>query len=298
MALSRRMALTALAGGALAGCQALSKSAPGPVQSRSLSQVPLGAAIPVDSGRVEAAGRAAAVPALPSRARTVARYAGVEPRAWGMRVPGVTTGLPGGGRLLALTFDACGGAGGSGYDAELIDFLRATGVPATLFLNARWIDANPARFEQLAGDPLFEIANHGTAHCPLSVSGRSAYGIAGTRDAGGVYDEVEGNASKLTGLLGHRPRFFRSGTAHYDDVATRIVADLGHRVAGFTVNGDAGATLTAPQVRAQVESAPPGAIVLAHMNHPGRGTADGVAAAVPPLLSSGRRFVRLADALN
>lgn len=296
MAVSRRVVLTALTSGALAGCQAMSHRAPGPVQSP--AQVPLGAATPSSSGRVEAARQLAAVPALPSRAQTVARYAGVEPRAWGMSVPGVTTGLPGGRRLLALTFDACGGPGGSGYDAKLIDFLRATRVPATLFLNARWIDANPARFEQLAGDPLFEIANHGTAHRPLSVTGRSAYGIDGTRDAGEVYDEVEGNATKLTGLLGHRPRFFRSGTAHYDDVATRIVADLGHRVAGFTVNGDAGATLTGPQVRAQVESAPPDAIVLAHMNHPGHGTADGIAAAVPPLLASGCRFVRLSDALN
>ncbi|MBC3840461.1 polysaccharide deacetylase family protein [Streptacidiphilus sp. 4-A2] len=291
MAVSRRVVLTALTGATLTGCQASPGTAPGPAR-------PPGGAAPVASARVAAVRRTAAGPTLPSRARTVARYAGVEPHAWGMSVPGVTTGLPGGRELLALTFDACGGPGGSGYDAGLIGFLRATRVPATLFLNARWIAANPARFGQLAADPLFEIANHGTAHRPLSVTGRAAYGITGTRDAGEVYDEVEGTATGLTRLLGHRPRFFRSGTAHYDDVATRIVADLGHRVAGFTVNGDAGATLTAAQVRAQVESAPPGAIVIAHMNHPGHGTADGIAAAVPPLLASGRRFVRLSDVLK
>lgn len=294
MRVNRRMVLAALAGAGLTRCQASSNPARGAARSRP----PLGTATPASTGRLAAARRPAAVPALPSRAQTVARYAGVEPSAWGMQVPGVTTGLPGRRPLVALTFDACGGPGGDGYDAALIDFLRTTRVPATLFLNSRWIDANPARFEQLAGNPLFEIGNHGTAHRPLSVTGRSAYGIDGTQDAGEVYDEVENNAIKLTGLLGHRPRFFRSGTAHYDDVATRIVADLGHRVAGFTVNGDAGATLTAPQVRAQVESAPSGAIVLAHMNHPGHGTAVGIAAAVPTLLASGHRFVRLSDALD
>ena len=295
MSVSRRMVLTALTGAGLAGCQSPPKTVPDSV--RSPSRTPLGATTPPSTGQLAAARLPTAVPALPSRAQTVARYAGVEPRTWGMDVPGVTTALPGGRPPLALTFDACGGPGGCGYDAELIDFLRATGVPATLFLNARWIDANPARFEQLASTPLFEIGNHGTVHRPLSVSGRSAYGISGTRDAGEVYDEVEGNATKLTGLLGHRPRFFRSGTAHYDDVATRIVADLHHQVAGFTVNGDAGATLTAAQVHEQVKAAPPGAIVLAHMNHPGHGTADGIAAAVPSLLASGHRFVRLSDAL-
>jgi peptidoglycan/xylan/chitin deacetylase (PgdA/CDA1 family) len=40
-------------------------------------------------------------------------------------------------------------------------------VPATLFVNARWIEANPRQFRQLAADPLFEIANHGTEHRPL-----------------------------------------------------------------------------------------------------------------------------------
>lgn len=113
---------------------------------------------------------------------------------------------------------------------------------------------------RLAAEPLFEIANHGTRHRPLSVSGRSAYGIAGTRDAGEVYDEVAGNHVKLTRLLGAPPRFFRSGTAYCDDIAARIVTDLGERFANFSVNGDGGATFTPEQVRrtvAAVEAAGP-----------------------------------------
>ena len=55
-----------------------------------------------------------------------------------------------------------------------------------------------------------------------SVTGRSAYGIPGTRSAGEVYDEVAGNQAKLTRLLGKPARFFRSGTAYCDDIAERI----------------------------------------------------------------------------
>ncbi|MFE7563107.1 polysaccharide deacetylase family protein [Kitasatospora sp. NPDC057500] len=237
--------------------------------------------------------------ALPARAAVAARYADAAPTAWGLDVPGVLGTLPeAAAPAIALTFDACGGSGGSGYDAALVDTLRAHGVPATLFLNARWIDANPAVFDDLAADPLFEIANHGTAHRPLSVVGRSAYGIAGTRDPAGVHDEIAGNLAKLTALLGHPPRFFRSGTAHYDDVATRIAADLGQRIAGFSTNADGGATLPAAQVQRELAGAEPGGIVIAHMNRPASGTARGVAAALPALLAAGRTFIRLSDAFR
>jgi peptidoglycan/xylan/chitin deacetylase (PgdA/CDA1 family) len=233
-----------------------------------------------------------------TRAQVVARYGHLKPRSWGFEAPGVVQALPTSRRVIALTFDACGGPGGSGYDHKLIDFLRRREVPATLFLNSRWIDANPAAFRRVAREPLFEIANHGTRHRPLSVTGRSAYGIAGTRNAGEVYDEVARNQIKLTRLLGVPPRFFRSGTAYCDDVAARIVTDLGERFVSFSVNGDAGATFTPDQVRLAVTAAGPGSIVICHMNHPEAGTARGIAEAIPRLLASGYRFVRLSDELR
>ncbi|WP_316519797.1 polysaccharide deacetylase family protein [Kitasatospora brasiliensis] len=302
MSVSRRTLLLAVAGGALAGCRTGSSGAGSALPSLSASGSAPASAIP-SAGQADGPAEAAsptgqATPAPePTRDEVVERYGALAPSEWGLEVSGVITELPEGETAMALTFDACGGSGGNGYDADLIDVLRSYEVPATLFLNARWIDANPDEFEQLAADPLFEIGNHGTVHRPLSVTGRSAYGIAGTGGVGEVYDEVAGNAEKLAGLLGRRPRFFRSGTAHYDDVATRVVADLGQKVAGFTVNGDGGATLRPAEVREEFGSAPPGAIVIGHLNHPGGGTAPGVAAAVPELLAAGRRFVRLSDVL-
>ncbi len=232
-----------------------------------------------------------------TRAEIVTRYAGVAPVAWGLDVPGVVNRLPTQDRVVALTFDACGGGRGSGYDAALMEALRVTGTPATLFLNERWVLAHPEVTAELAGQPLFEIANHGTQHRPLSVTGRSAYGITGTADAGEVYDEVCGNRQSLTEAVGVTPRFFRSGTAHYDDVAVRIAGDLGAVVVNFDVNGDAGATLTPQEVVAAVESAASGSIVLCHMNQPDSGTAQGVATALPRLAQAGFRFVHLSDYL-
>jgi peptidoglycan/xylan/chitin deacetylase (PgdA/CDA1 family) len=171
-------------------------------------------------------------------------------------------------------------------------------MPATLFVNARWIEANPRKFQRLAADPLFEIANHGTVHRPLSVTGRSAYGIAGTSSVAQVIDEVMVNQRLITRLTGAAPAFFRSGTAYYDDVAVRAVNDLGLRVVNFDVLGDAGATYSAAQVANAMLSSKPGSIVLAHMNRPDSGTAEGIDAALPKLRRRDFRFVRLSEYLR
>jgi peptidoglycan/xylan/chitin deacetylase (PgdA/CDA1 family) len=216
--------------------------------------------------------------------------AGQTPTQWGMALPGIVTRFAATGRQLALTFDACDHA----CDDALLNTLQRNNVPAVLFLCSKWIDANPGRAEQLAADPLFEIGNHGTRHVPLSVTGRSAYGIAGTKSADQAVDEVWTNQTRLTALTGKAPSWYRTGTAHYDDVAVQIVHELGLTPVGFSVNADDGATLPAAKVGAAITGATPGSIVLAHMNHPASGTSAGVAAAIPALSAAGWEFVPLA----
>ncbi|MFB8134639.1 MULTISPECIES: polysaccharide deacetylase family protein [Streptomyces] len=295
---SRRAVLAAMAGGALAGCagpqSTVNRSASVTGSPSAPAAIATGRGTPGSSPSATAPSASRAV----TRADIVTRYGHAVPHTWGFDAPAVVHALPTTGRVIALTFDACGGPGGSGYDRALIDFLRRRDIPATLFINSRWIDANPAIFRRLAAEPLFEIANHGTRHRPLSVTGRSAYGIPGTRSAAEVYDEISGNQTKLTRLLGKPPRFFRSGTAYCDDVAARIVTALGERFVSFSVNGDGGATFTPEQVRTTVAAAPGGSIVICHMNHPRGGTARGITAAVPQLLATGHSFTRLSDALH
>ncbi|WP_245792393.1 hypothetical protein [Bowdeniella nasicola] len=97
--------------------------------------------------------------------------------------------------------------------------------------------------------------------------------------------------------LGVSPRFFRSGTAHYDDVAVAIAKRAEQVIAGFSINGDAGATAPKGQVVASLAKVGAGDIVLAHMNQPHGQTAEGFAMALPRALDRGVRFSTLADAL-
>lgn len=232
---------------------------------------------------------------LPSRSDIVARFEGETPTQWGLEVDGVV--LRHEQPPVVLTFDACGGRNGSGVDDELLAVLAATGTPATLFVNARWVEANPGTVRSLIGDPLFELANHGTSHLPLSVTGEEAYGIPGTASVGEVYDEVAGAQAVLTDLLGEPPRFFRSGTAHYDDVAVRVAEALGMQVVNFDINADAGATFNAAQVHESTRQAVAGSICLGHFNRPGSGTAEGIRRAIASLTDEGHTFATLGQVL-
>ncbi len=228
-------------------------------------------------------------------ARITKELNGRHPTQWGEHVTGVRTRLATDDKVLALTLDACGSLRGNGVDRKLLDFLIQHQIPATLFINARWIDHNPGLFRELAANPLFEIANHGMWHKPASVNGRSVYGITGTKDSKELVEEIELNARMIEAITGKRPRYYRSGTAYYDELAVQVANMLGHEVIGFSVLGDAGATYTAAQVKTAFLSAHPGDIIIAHMNHPEAGTGAGIMAAVPELLKQGFRFVRLSD---
>jgi peptidoglycan/xylan/chitin deacetylase (PgdA/CDA1 family) len=233
--------------------------------------------------------RSAAAPLDPDPAAVAMLNRGRKPTQWGIALPGVATTFAPNGKQIALTFDACRGA----CDEALLNTLQHNGVPAVLFFCAKWIDANPGRAAQLATNPLFDIGNHGARHVPLSVAGRSAYGIAGTRSADEVVDEVWTNHDKITALTGRAPTWFRPGTAHYDDVAVEIVRELGQQPLGFSVNGDNGAKASAGAVRSAVVGATPGSIVLAHMNHPESGTAAGIGDAITAMRAAGWEFVSL-----
>jgi peptidoglycan/xylan/chitin deacetylase (PgdA/CDA1 family) len=240
---------------------------------------------------------AASAPPSPEslRQQFTTRFAGVEPHKWGENIPGVRTRLDTDEKVIAITLDACGSGKGKGVDARLMEFLIREKIPATLFVNGRWIDANPELFGKLAANPLFEIANHGIRHMPASINGKSAYGIAGTKNAAEVVDEIELNARKIEAIRGVRPKLYRSGTAYYDEAAVQISQGLGHEVAGYSLLGDAGATWSADKVKAALLKAVPGDIALLHMNHPEAGTGAGIIAAVPELKKRGFRFVRMSD---
>ena len=241
-------------------------------------------------------------------------YSGQSAGQWGENVKGVVrrlddavfthtlwpdTGKAGGGPVpfvLALTFDACDGAKNR-FDAELIAFLRERRIPATLFVTSTWMRRYKQEMQDLASDPLFEIAAHGERHRPCSVDGKSAFGIKGTSSMPELTREVLVNARDIERVTGRWPAWFRSGTAHYDELAVRVIGTLGMRVAGYSIAGDQGATLPAAKVAGRLEAAENGDIFLFHMNKPESGTREGLKRALPSLQEKGAVFIRLSDTL-
>lgn len=232
-----------------------------------------------------------APPARLPREQILESLQDLEPKQWGEFVPGVYRRINTDEPKIALTLDACGG----GYDEELVEFLRDERIGATIFVTGLWINAHREVLEQLAEDPLFEIANHGLEHLPCSVTGKEAAGIEGTASVEEAYDEIEENARRIEAVTGQRPRFYRSGTAHYDEVCTRIARKTGHRTAGFDVVGDMGAVYDSDEVYEAVTAAGSGSIILVHMNRPDGDTAAGLKRAIPELVDQGFEFVRLSD---
>ena len=299
------LGMAGLASAVLAGCSDGTGSRPAAPEPGMATGQPRtsGPATPPPSIATKSSEQAAAAraqpgskpPIVPDKRSILAEFAGKLPKEWGLHVTGVVNDAPS--KQAALTFDACGGPGGSEYDRELLQTLRRLKVPATLFVNSRWIHANPGLSAELAADPLFELANHGTSHLPLSVSGRSAYGITGTANAAAAYDELAGNQAVMQDTFGKSPRFFRPGTAFYDDVAAAMTRRLGMLPVNFTINGDGGATFPAATVANEVGRVGPGDIVISHFNKPAGATAKGYATVLPKLLDKGVSFGRLGDVL-
>jgi peptidoglycan/xylan/chitin deacetylase (PgdA/CDA1 family) len=217
------------------------------------------------------------------------------PKEWGEKVTGVKTRLGTNQKVIALTFDACGGPRGSGYDAKLINYLKRGKIPATLFISGRWIDANRDIFQELAKHPLFEIENHGLNHKPCSANGRSVYSIEGTKSVDKMFYEIEENAIKIETLTGRKPRYYRPGAAYCDEICVEVANALGYEVVSFNVLGDAGATYSKKQVKEALLNAPSSSIVLLHMNQPEGETAEGLIEAIPELRKRGFEFVKFSD---
>jgi len=214
---------------------------------------------------------------------------------WGEFVEGVCEDLKTNQKIVALTFDACGGEKGTGYDNELIEFLRKEKIPATIFVTGRWIDAHYPEFVNLAHDTLFEIENHGLNHRPCTISGRSVYGIKGTANPPEAFEEVEGNAQKIKAITGRRPHFYRSATAFIDEAGAAMVRELGMIPVSYQVlSGDASAAVSKATITNNVlKNVRPGAIIIMHMNHPQWNTCEALQKIVPELRKMGYRFAHL-----
>lgn len=199
--------------------------------------------------------------------------------------------VSGGGSRVALTLDACSGA----FDADLIGFLVSHRIPATLFVTKKWLDKNPAALAVLKAHlDLFDIEDHGENHVPAVVGpGRKVYGIPGEPDLPHLRREVLVGADAIERATGVPTRWYRGATAEYDQVASDEIRRMGFRIAGFSVNADAGATLKKPQIIDRLRRVTDGDVIIAHMNKPDSDSAEGLMVALAELVRRGFGFVRL-----
>ncbi len=191
---------------------------------------------------------------------------------------------------VALTLDACSGH----TDFALLEQLVAWHVPATLFVTGQWVAANPAAVAFIkAHEALFTLGNHGGQH-RAAIWGRAApFGVRAVGSVEGLRDEIVAGEQAILNRFGQKPRWFRGATACYIPKAVPLIAAMGYAVAGYSLNADAGASLSAAAVRERVERAAAGDVILAHMNHPERACGRGLIAGLDRLLSRSVRFVTL-----
>ena len=194
-------------------------------------------------------------------------------------------------KVAALTLDACGGA----FDEDLILFLIQKNIPATIFATKRWIDRNPRGVALLTAHPaLFEIEDHGANHVPAVIGvGRRVYGIPGEPDVAHLVSEVTDGARAIEQITGSAPQWYRGATAEYDAAAITVIKSLGYKIAGFSLNADAGATLGRRAIVARLKAGRNGDIIIAHMNKPSSDTAEGLAEGLTWMLAHGFQFVTL-----
>jgi peptidoglycan/xylan/chitin deacetylase (PgdA/CDA1 family) len=229
------------------------------------------------------------------KSNIIEKFKTVKAGNFGEFTPGIMTKIVSPKKMVALTFDACGGPTGSGFDSALIGYLKKEKIKATLFVSGLWIEKNDSLFRTLCAEPLFEIENHGLSHRPCSVTVRSRYGIAGTDSVVAVFDEIELNARQIEFYANKKPAFYRPAAAAADEGCVSIARELKEKVITYDVlSGDA-----VPGVEAEViaknivNKTKPGSIIIMHMNHPERNGFEALLKAVPELRKQGYAFVRL-----
>jgi peptidoglycan/xylan/chitin deacetylase (PgdA/CDA1 family) len=192
---------------------------------------------------------------------------------------------------VALTLDACSGD----FDRDLIVFLIDHRIPTTIFATTKWIRRNPKGLALLKAHlDLFDIEDHGENHVPAVIgAGRTVYGIPGEPDMLHLRREVLEGAEAIEEATGVPPHWYRGATGEYDQKAANEIRRLGYKIGGFSVNADAGATLSMTAIERRMRHVRSGDVIIAHMNRPKGQTAEGLAPSILELLKRGFTFVRL-----
>lgn len=217
--------------------------------------------------------------------------------------------LPIGQKLLALTFDLCERASEvTGYDSDIVNFLREQHIAATFFAGGKWLRSHEEKALQLMADPLFEIGNHGWTHENLRV-------ITGQK----MLDQIvwtQAEYQRIRAILNRKastpelqqqmqqipsqPLLMRFPFGACSSEALQTVNDLGLiAVQWDVVSGDPAKGLSVSALKHNVlGTVRPGSIVVFHANGRGWNTAKALPEIVKILKEKGFKFVTASQLLQ
>ena len=192
----------------------------------------------------------------------------------------------------------------TGYDAEIIDFLRVKRIPATLFLGGKWMRSHNRRAMQLMADPLFEIGNHGWSHGNFGIMGEKAM-LEQIRWTQAEYEllreeilkraQAEGRSVELPEAV----TLFRLPYGRCSDKALALLAREGLQVIQWSVVAETPQDNAVHGMGARVAGqVRPGAIILFHANRVPKGSASMLRETVEELQRKGYRFVTVGELLK
>jgi peptidoglycan/xylan/chitin deacetylase (PgdA/CDA1 family) len=214
--------------------------------------------------------------------------------------------LPEDKRLLALTFDLCEVESQiSGYDFEVVNYLRANNIKATFFANGKWMRSHPEKTMQLMSDPLFEVGNHGWNHKNFRLMDKTTIQdqILWTQAQYELLWEqmLQKPCFRQNGLeeIPRVPQVFRFPFGTCNSEALGMLQELGlPAIQWDIVSGDPAKGRSAKAITELVlKKAQPGSIIVFHANARGHGTAQSLPMFVPRLRESGFEFVTVSELL-
>jgi peptidoglycan/xylan/chitin deacetylase (PgdA/CDA1 family) len=224
-----------------------------------------------------------APPASPAPAAPPARPAPAESKIRGyLPITYVETKEP----TVAITFDACATRTHTAtFDRGVFDVLKREGVPTTIFVSGRWVEAHPDVMTELAADPMVEFGDHSYDHPHMS-----------NLPVARIVEEIDQTEAALA-KYGKRSVAFRPPFGEWSHRLVYVVQDLRlPTVTWDVVSGDPSArTTTDGMIRNVLGKARPGSIIIFHINGRGWKTAQALPTILQGLRERGFRFVPLSE---
>ncbi|MCL4426160.1 MAG: polysaccharide deacetylase family protein [Firmicutes bacterium] len=189
---------------------------------------------------------------------------------------------------MALTFDACEDEQPRGYDAKITEILKASQVPATIFLGGKWVESHPAAARELGSCPLFELGNHSYLHPDFSKISLEH-----------MREEILRTQKIVEKATGQRPRLFRFPFGRYTRQALQVVEELGLKsIQWDVVTGDPDPNIKAADIEREVfRLTRGGSIIIMHINGRGWHTAEALPKIIKGLREKGFEFVTVSQLL-